>query len=59
MIGHSRKSFISAWRDAKAADRDLETAVASAFLAREGVEYLRVHDVQASLRAILTGVQLS
>ncbi len=47
MIGHSRKSFLSMFTDRKAADRDPETLAISYYLASQGVEYLRVHDVKS------------
>jgi dihydropteroate synthase len=40
MVGHSRKSFL-----ASLGDRDDATLAASFYLAEQGVDYLRVHDV--------------
>ncbi len=51
MVGHSRKSFLKLFTNAEPKDRDAETLTISRFLASEGVEYLRVHDVV--LHAIL------
>jgi 2-amino-4-hydroxy-6-hydroxymethyldihydropteridine diphosphokinase/dihydropteroate synthase len=58
LVGHSRKSFLAGWFSpdepgAKhAAARDPETATLSGILAGEGVDYLRVHDVAGSARAL-------
>ena len=61
LIGHSRKSFIAALAtdsgsnsepNAAPAERDLETALISARLADQGVEYLRVHDPRSQARAL-------
>lgn len=51
LLGHSRKSFLQAFTDAKPADRDFETAVITTFLMMEGVDYLRVHNVEHNFRA--------
>jgi dihydropteroate synthase len=45
MVGHSRKSFLTSFTDAPATGRDAATLAVSHFLAGEGVDYLRVHDV--------------
>jgi 2-amino-4-hydroxy-6-hydroxymethyldihydropteridine diphosphokinase/dihydropteroate synthase len=44
LIGHSRKSFLSLLTQKPFSDRDLETALVSGFLARQGMDYLRVHN---------------
>lgn len=41
LVGHSRKSFLEQW----AANRDDATLTASLYLAGQGTQYLRVHDV--------------
>jgi dihydropteroate synthase len=41
LVGHSRKSFLAGFP----ADRDDATLAASLYLAQQGVDYLRVHDV--------------
>jgi dihydropteroate synthase len=51
-IGHSRKSFHQVISAVPAMERDLETAVSSVSLFNQGVDYIRVHDVAYSLRAI-------
>lgn len=58
LIGHSRKSFLSLFTDKKPAERDLETAILSLHLAREGVHYLRVHDAEASSRSFKIAMAL-
>lgn len=49
-IGHSRKSFISQLSIAPAPERDIETIAISDFLAKAGVDYLRVHNVEKHMR---------
>jgi len=53
-IGHSRKSFMNLISSADFESRDLETAVVSANLIKQPVNYLRVHDVTQNKRAILS-----
>ncbi|MCX4079169.1 hypothetical protein N7280_00590 [Rickettsia rhipicephali] len=45
MVGHSRKSYISAFYNSKAPERDLETIAISKYLMENVVDYLRVHNV--------------
>ena len=52
LYGHSRKSFLNMITDKSFAERDLETAILSKYLADAGVDYLRVHDIEANLRAV-------
>lgn len=52
LVGHSRKSFMNDLTKRVPGDRDLETAVISAELARAGVEYLRVHNTELTARAL-------
>lgn len=55
LIGHSRKSFIRTFNEkASPVERDLETAVLSAFLTNKGIDYLRVHNVDYVARALKT-----
>lgn len=49
-VGHSRKSFLSAWSGEK--DRDKATLEVSRYLIGQGVEYLRVHDVKAHVKLL-------
>lgn len=55
LIGHSRKSFLRKWDtqpDRAATGRDHETSLISGHLAAAGVDYIRVHDVDGSRRAL-------
>ncbi len=52
MYGHSRKSFLSSITDKPFLERDLETAILSATLAKDNIDYLRIHNVEATARAI-------
>lgn len=52
LIGHSRKSFFSMLSPAKAAERDVETQATTLFLASQPIAYLRVHNIDASARAL-------
>lgn len=50
LIGHSRKSFLKAFGEVEAVKRDPETHVISSYLMKLGVDYIRVHDVEATIR---------
>ena len=50
LVGHSRKSFLKLIP--KAADRDFETVGESIHLVKKGVDYLRVHNVEAHQQAL-------
>lgn len=51
MLAHSRKSFISAFSNANASDRDIETVAFSSFAAdTKAVDYVRVHDVEKHMK---------
>lgn len=52
LVGHSRKSFLNQFTPKKFAERDLETVAFSQFLAKEQVDYLRVHNVEQHLRIL-------
>jgi dihydropteroate synthase len=58
LVGHSRKSFLSGWFSpaepgaTEPSARDPETAALSGILAAKGVDYVRVHDVAGSARAL-------
>lgn len=45
LFGHSRKSFLTLFTDAPAAERDALTRAFSAQLAQQKIPYLRVHDI--------------
>ncbi len=47
LIGHSRKSFLNPLVGDTMKDRDTATLGLSAYLALQGMDYLRVHDVRA------------
>jgi len=53
LIGHSRKSFISGFSPQNASCRDLETTAISYNLARHGVDFLRVHNVEDHHRLLV------
>jgi dihydropteroate synthase/2-amino-4-hydroxy-6-hydroxymethyldihydropteridine diphosphokinase len=50
LVGHSRKSFLKFISHAP--DRDIETVGISHSLVRKGVDYLRVHNVEAHQRSL-------
>lgn len=50
LVGHSRKSFFSLITSHPPEERDLETYVASLWLAMQGVDYLRVHNIEGHTR---------
>jgi 2-amino-4-hydroxy-6-hydroxymethyldihydropteridine diphosphokinase/dihydropteroate synthase len=50
LLGHSRKSFISAFSTAVPEDRDAETIAVSDFAADMHVDYLRIHNVKDHMR---------
>ena len=52
LYGHSRKSFLSTITNKPFAERDLETAILSGYLANQGIDYLRIHNVEMSKRAL-------
>lgn len=49
MVGHSRKSFMTAFTNQAASERDIETIAISAALQNK-VDYLRVHNVRDHMR---------
>lgn len=50
-IGHSRKSFLESVTNSQPQDRDIETLTASILMIKQGVDYLRVHNVDIHNRA--------
>jgi 2-amino-4-hydroxy-6-hydroxymethyldihydropteridine diphosphokinase/dihydropteroate synthase len=50
LVGHSRKSFLKILPDAE--NRDLETIGISHFLLGKGVDYLRVHNIEAHQKSL-------
>ena len=51
-IGHSRKSFLESMTKFLPGGRDIETLAASLYMVLQGVDYLRVHNVNIHARAI-------
>lgn len=58
LVGHSEKSFIKLFSDNPPGKRGTETQILSAHLSSNGVDYLRVHDVDGNKRAISASQQL-
>lgn len=58
LIGHSRKGFLDLDQQVPAPDRDLETAVLTAHLAKCAVDVIRVHDPASQARALRLGARL-
>ncbi|MDQ8039283.1 MAG: dihydropteroate synthase [Rickettsiella sp.] len=52
LVGHSRKSFLNLVTDKSYGERDFETALLSYQLTLQGVDYLRVHNVGISAKAL-------
>jgi dihydropteroate synthase len=52
LIGHSRKSFMNVLTPHNAAERDIETLAITLKLAEAPVDYLRVHNIEMSARAL-------
>ncbi|MCP4474811.1 MAG: dihydropteroate synthase [Gammaproteobacteria bacterium] len=52
LVGHSRKSFINTINPTTPQQRDLETAILSALIAQNGIDYLRVHQVNFTQRTL-------
>lgn len=58
LVGHSRKSFLSQFTSLPSGERDIETVTLSLHLAKQGVDYLRVHNVDAHARALKIGAAM-
>lgn len=52
LIGHSRKSFLSLFTPYPSSERDIETLAISLYLAKQRVDYLRVHQVEMCARGL-------
>ena len=50
MIGHSRKSFLAKFGEANSGKRDPETHAITLYLAKQNVDYIRVHDFRGAKR---------
>ena len=49
LLGHSRKSFFSHFTNSLPIERDVYTIAVSNFAAENGVDYLRIHDVESHM----------
>ncbi len=58
MLGHSRKSFMKVFTATPFAKRDFDTAIISSY-ANKHVDYLRVHHVQKTSRALMINHHLN
>jgi dihydropteroate synthase len=52
LVGHSRKGFLGRILDVPVQDRDVATAVVSAYCTWQGAHILRVHDVLKTVQAV-------
>jgi 2-amino-4-hydroxy-6-hydroxymethyldihydropteridine diphosphokinase/dihydropteroate synthase len=59
LIGHSRKSFMNTLSPYPANQRDLETAAMAPLLSAKGVDFLRVHQADATARFLRITAALS
>lgn len=59
MYGHSRKSFLQLFSKEPPLFRDVATAYFSAFLMKQGVDYLRVHSAAHTRQAIEASLLIS
>lgn len=59
LIGHSRKSFQAIFTPHAAADRDIETLAITLHLAGQSVDYLRLHNVEITARALKVAAALN
>ncbi len=58
MLGHSRKTFLSLLSGLPFAERDIETMAMSVCLAKQPVDYLRVHNVDMCARGLRVAAAL-
>ncbi len=52
LVGHSRKSFLNLISTQSSSERDHETIGISYHLCKQGVDYLRVHNIEAHQRSL-------
>lgn len=52
LIGHSRKGFVGKILGDKTVDRDAGTLAITLMLAQKGVQFVRVHEVESTVRAL-------
>jgi len=57
-LRHSRKSFLNLLSKRPTSERDLETIGISHHLCKQGVDYLRVHNVEAHQRSLTASASL-
>jgi 2-amino-4-hydroxy-6-hydroxymethyldihydropteridine diphosphokinase / dihydropteroate synthase len=59
LVGHSRKSFLTLFTAEPPEKRDIETAVISNYLAEQKVDYLRLHNVDFTMRVLKIQAKVS
>ena len=52
LVGHSRKSFLSLFGEKDPKKRDLETHITTTYLLDKDIDYIRIHDISGTVRAI-------
>lgn len=52
LVGHSRKRFIRIFTSHEPHDRDIETLTMTIHLAKQPIDYIRVHNIEISARAL-------
>lgn len=58
IVGHSRKSFLNILTPQPTSERDLETIGISHYLLKQGVDYLRVHNIESHQRSLTASALL-
>jgi 2-amino-4-hydroxy-6-hydroxymethyldihydropteridine diphosphokinase/dihydropteroate synthase len=59
LVGHSRKSFLTLFTDKSPEQRDIETLPISLRLSALGIDYLRLHNIDVTARALKVGAVFS
>ncbi len=59
LVGHSRKRFIRIFTSHEPHDRDIETLTMTIHLAKQPIDYIRLHNVEISARALRVQAALS
>jgi 2-amino-4-hydroxy-6-hydroxymethyldihydropteridine diphosphokinase/dihydropteroate synthase len=52
LVGHSRKSFLSQFTPLPPSERDIETLIVTLELAKQEVDYVRVHNIPVTARGL-------
>lgn len=52
LVGHSRKTYLSNLTDQPFSERDIETTAVSMYLAKQPINYMRLHNVEICARAL-------